>query len=518
LSSELIINSSSAGVTIALLKNKKLVELHQDKSNAGFSVGDIYLGTVKKIVPGMNAAFVDVGHEKDGFLHYLDLGPQVRSLNKVVKMVRSSKIDLTDLTNFKLEPEIVKTGKMADVFQRNNQVLVQIVKEPISTKGPRLTTELSLAGRYFVLVPFSDVISVSKKIKSLDERNRLKNLTNSLRPRKFGVIVRTVAEGKTAAELHKDMQGLADKWQQINQQLPVVQPAQKVLGEIDRTSSMLRDLLNSNFQSIHLDDPTLYEEIKAYVKTISPEMEKIVKLYTGKLPIFEHLGIDKQIKGSFGKNVTLQGGAYLVIDHTEALHVIDVNSGSKSNSEINQEENALSVNLEAAGEIARQLRLRDMGGIIVIDFIDLKSAGNKKKVYDKLKDEMATDRAKHKILPMSKFGLVQLTRQRVRPEMNVSTTEVCPMCKGTGESGASILIMDEIEANLDYIITNLNLPKVTLMVHPYIESHIKIGLFNMRMKWYMKYKKWITVLGDASFFFSEYHFLNASGEEITLRP
>ncbi|OFY87463.1 MAG: ribonuclease G [Bacteroidetes bacterium RIFCSPLOWO2_12_FULL_35_15] len=516
MNNELIIDSTPTEVVIALLNDKRLVELNREKSNNNYTVGDIYLGRVKKVMPGLNAAFVDVGYEKDGFLHYLDLGPQAASLCKYTKLVQTDKQTTSNLMYFKLEPNILKDGKIGNVINANQQILVQIAKEPISTKGPRITTEISLAGRYLVLIPFSDKISVSQKIKTIDEKNRLKKLITSIKPKNFGVIIRTVAEGKSVADLDADLNDLVKKWEQCYEALKTAQPPQKVLGEIDRTSAILRDLLNASFNSIHINDAALYEETKTYLQTIAPDKEKILKLYKGTVPIFENFGVDRQIKALFGKTVTMKSGGYLIVEHTEALHVIDVNSGNRAKSDNNQEANALEVNLEAAVEVARQLRLRDMGGIIVVDFIDLHSMENRKLLYEKIRDEMAKDRAKHNILPPSKFGLIQITRQRVRPEMNIVTVEKCPTCGGSGEIQASILLMDQIESNMRYILKEQNEPSVTLCVHPYLEAYLTKGLISLRRKWSFKYKKTIKVRAVESYHFLEYHFLNKNEDEIKI--
>ncbi|MEO6882410.1 MAG: Rne/Rng family ribonuclease [Bacteroidia bacterium] len=513
---ELIINSTPTEVVIALLNNKRLVELNREKSNNNYTVGDIYLGRVKKVMPGLNAAFVDVGYEKDAFLHYLDLGPQAQSLNKYTKLTQTGKQSASALMYFKLEDDIKKDGKIGNILSGNQHIMVQIAKEPISTKGPRITTEISLAGRYLVLVPFSDKISVSQKLKNPEEKNRLKRLIQSIKPKNFGVIVRTVAENKSVADLDADLNDLVKKWDTCFEALKSGQPPQKLLGEIDRTSAILRDLLNASFNSINVNDATLYEEMKTYLQTIAPDKEKILKLYKGSEPIFDHFGVDKQIKAVFGKTVNMKSGAYLIVEHTEALHVIDVNSGNRTKSDKDQETNALEVNLEAASEIARQLRLRDMGGIVVVDFIDLHSPANRKLLFDKMKEEMKQDRAKHNILPPSKFGLIQITRQRVRPEMNIITVEKCPSCGGTGEIQASILLVDGIENNLRYILKEQNEKSVTLCVHPFIEAYLLKGFFSIRVKWFLKYKKWISVKAITSYHFTEYHFLNKSGEEIKL--
>jgi ribonuclease G len=513
---ELIIDSSPGGTTIALLQDKQLVELHKEQVTNNYTVGDLYLGRIKKIMPGLNAAFVDVGYEKDAFLHYLDLGPQVQSLLKLTKQVRGGGYQSKLLDNFKLDPDINKSGKISDVLSKNQLIPVQIAKEPISTKGPRLSSDISIAGRYVVLVPFSEVTSISKKIKSNTERNRLRKIVESIKPKHFGVIIRTVSEGKGVAELQKDLLDLISKWESFVTRLPAIEPSKKVLGEIDRTSTLLRDILNPDFQNIYVNDSALQEEIRSYIHEISPEMDGIVRLHKNNLPIFEHYGVDKQIKSAFGKTVNLAGGAYLVIEHTEALHVIDVNSGNRTANKENQEENAFQVNKEAAKEIARQLRLRDMGGIVVIDFIDMHKPNNRKDLFDYLRAEMAHDRAKHTILPPSKFGLVQITRQRVRPEMNIVTTELCPACNGTGVIRPTILLIDDIENNFNYILVEQNEKNITLVVHPYIEAYIKQGLISRQVKWWLKYKQWIKVKSNPAYQITEFHFFSGKDEEIKL--
>lgn len=513
---ELIIDAGPSEVNIALLEDKALVELNKEKTNSSFAVGDIYLGRVKKIMPGLNAAFVDVGYEKDAFLHYLDLGPQINSLNKLLKLYLTGRPDLPSMADFEPDQDIEKTGKITNVLTSNQQVLVQIAKEPISTKGPRVSSEISFAGRYLVLVPFSTRVSVSQKIKSADERNRLKRLITSIKPKNFGVIIRTVAENKKVADLDTDLRNLIVKWDTCLAKLAGAKAPQKILSEIDRTSAILRDLLNESFNNIHVNDPGLFEEIRTYIRTIAPDKIDIVKLYKGKIPIFESLGIDKQIKNSFGKIITIKSGVYLIIEHTEALHVIDVNSGHRVNSEISQEMNALAVNLEAAAEIARQLRLRDMGGIIVIDFIDMHEGTNRRKLYQVLKEEMAKDHAKHTILPPSKFGLVQVTRQRVRPEMNVQILEKCPACGGTGEIKPSIIIIDQIENNIRYLVQEQNEAFVRISLHPFLYAYLVNGFPSLRMKWYLKYKKWIRLRPMPSYHFLEYRFFNKVEDEIKI--
>ena len=461
MSNELIINSTPKGDRIALLHDKRIVEYHIEQSEPQFSVGDIYLGTVKKLVSGLNAAFIDIGYEKDAFLHYHDLGPNLPTLQKFTREVMTKKNKVIRLENFKLEPEIDKLGKIEKAVQKGHLALVQVVKEPISTKGPRLSCDISIAGRFLVLVPFANGVNISKKITSKAERNRLQKLMTSIKPKNYGVIVRTVAEGKAVEEMERDLKDSIAKWEEGLVKLVDAKTGDRIIGEMSRATSMLRDLLNNDFDNVIVDTPELYNEAKGYVHNVAPEKEKIVKLHQSKTKLFEQLGIEKQLKMLFGRSVSLPGGGYLIVEHTEALHVIDVNSGNKSNSEDDQEATALSVNREAAKEVARQLRLRDMGGIIVIDFIDMKKAENRKLIQDIMRDEMRGDRSKYTILPLTKFGLMQITRQRVRPEMNVATHETCPSCGGTGSITASIAVSDIVEQHLEHLLTKQNEKKLT---------------------------------------------------------
>jgi ribonuclease G len=505
-SNELVINVTPFEIAIALLEDKQLVELHKEKSNIKFSVGDIFLGKVKKIMPGLNAAFVDVGSEKDAFLHYLDLGPQFLSLNKFLKICLSKKGKIPSLQRFKNEKDIDKNGKIADVLSAGQFVLVQIVKEPISTKGPRLSSEISIAGRNLVLIPFSDKVSISQKIESGEERNRLKTLLKSIKPKNYGVIIRTVAEAKKVATFDAELRSLLKKWESAFENLKSFETPSLILSEISRTSAILRDALNGSFNNIYVNNEIACNEIKEYISTIAPEKEKIVKLYRGNEPIFEHLGVEKQIKALFGRTVSIKSGAYLIIEHTEALHVIDVNSGNRSKVAKDQETTALDVNLMACNEIARQLRLRDMGGIIVVDFIDMHENEHKQIVYERMKSLMIEQKSKHNILPLSKFGLMQITRQRVRPEMNINTMEKCPICKGSGEVTPIILIEDEIENALKNYIANKLDRIIKLFTHPYIAAYLKKGFPSLRFKWFLKYKRWISVNPTSSFDFLEFNF------------
>lgn len=518
MTSELVVDVHSDEVSIALLEDKSLVELQSEKGDLSYSVGNMYLGRVKKMMPGLNACFVDVGYEKDAFLHYLDLGPQFNSLEKYVKQTLSNRKKLPQFSKSMQTPDIDKEGTISDVLKVGQEVVVQIVKEPISTKGPRLTSELSFAGRYLVLIPFNDKVSVSQKIKSSKERARLKQLLQSIKPRNFGVIVRTVAEGKRVAELDAELKILLRRWDEM---IKKVQRATKypslIFEETSRAVALLRDLFNPSFKNIYVNDETVFHEIKDYVKLIEPQSADIVKLYSGKLPIFDNFDITKQVKSSFGKTVSYKRGAYLIIEHTEALHVVDVNSGNRAKNTNGQEANALEVNLGACDELARQLRLRDMGGIIVVDFIDMNEGANRQKVYERMSSNMQKDRARHNILPLSKFGLMQITRQRVRPAMDIQTTETCPTCFGKGKIKPSILFTDNLESKIDYLVHKVKNKRFSLHVHPYVAAYINRGLFSLKRKWQIKYGFGIRVIPSQKLTFLQYEFYDREGEEIDMK-
>ncbi len=516
MSSDLIIDVTPSEIVIALQENKRLVELTREKSGAKFAVGDIYLGKVKKIMPSLNAAFIDVGYEKDAFLHYLDMGPQFATLNKFLRIVSSRKSKVTSISKVQPEPDINKEGRITELLKVGQKILVQVAKEPISTKGPRLTSEISIAGRFMVLMPFSDKISISQKIKSNEEKSRLKKLIQSIKPRHYGVIVRTAAEGKKVADLDQELRGLVDKWETTFHKLRRAQTPSLVIGEIDRATALLRDIYTPNFNSIIINDQLVCDEISNYIESIQPDKKKIVKLYKGRRPIFEHYSVEKQIKSSFGKTVSFKNGAYLIVEHTEAFHVIDVNSGNRAKTAGSQESSALEVNIAACEEIARQLRLRDMGGIIVIDFIDMHMQSHRQKVYEHMKEVMADDRTKHNILPLSKFCLMQITRQRVRPEEIIETAERCPTCNGSGKIMPTVLLVDDLDSKVNYILKDLNKKKLVVHVHPYIGAYLTKGIKSIRNRWFFKHFKWVKVIPDSSLSFLEYHFFDENQEEIIL--
>ena len=516
--SELIVDVQSSEISIALLEDSRLVSLQKETRNLAYAVGDIYLAKVKKLMPGLNAAFVNVGYDKDAFLHYLDLGSQFSSYSEFLeKALDKQQRPLPQVSKMTLLPDIDKHGTITDRLKQGQELMVQIVKEPISSKGPRLTTEISLTGRYMVLMPFSDKVSISQKIKSPEEKVRLRQLIKSILPKHFGVIVRTSAEGKRVAELNHEMKTLVKYWEDAVAKARTATAPALIFEEESRTVGVLRDIFSPNFESIHVNDREVYEQIRNYVSLIAPEKADIVKLYEGEQPIFDHFGITRQIKSSFGKTVSFKSGAYIIIEHTEALHVVDVNSGNRTKASADQESNALEVNLRAADEIARQLRLRDMGGIIVIDFIDMAKAEHRQALYDHMREIMANDRARHNILPLSKFGLMQITRQRVRPALDIETYETCPSCYGKGVVRPSLLFTDTLKEKLHYLIDDLQVTDFIMYVHPFVDAYIKKGLLSVYRRWRMELARKFKILPDQSLAYLEYKVIDRDRNEIDLK-
>lgn len=518
MTSEVVVDVRPKEISIALLEDKKLVELQKEGKEENFSVGNIYAAKVKKLMPGLNACFVNVGYERDAFLHYQDLGPNFHCYEKFLKQVTSDRKHLPDPGKINLNTTLEKEGSVQTSLKVGQELLVQIIKEPISTKGPRLTCELSFAGRLLVLVPFNDKVSVSSKIRSAAERARLRQLVDSIRPKNFGVIVRTVAENKRVAELDKELKVLLKRWENTIKTIQKATAFPKMAyEETSRTVALLRDLFNPTFEQIHVNDKATFEEIKDYIQLIAPDRDDIVKLYSGNVPIFDNFNVTKQIKALFGRTVTYKHGAYLIIEHTEALHVVDVNSGNRSKSADGQEANALDVNLGAADELARQLRLRDMGGIIVVDFIDMKKAENRQALYERMKENMKQDRSKHNILPLSKFGLMQITRQRVRPAMDVTVDETCPSCFGTGVVKSSVLFTDKLESKIAILVNDLGVKKIRLHVHPYVAAFIDKGIVSLKRKWQMKFGFGLKIIPDQSLAFLQYVFYDSENHEIDMK-
>ena len=518
MTSEVIIDVQPKDIAIALLEDKQLVEYQNEPRSASFSVGNVYIGKVRKLMPGLNACFVDVGSEKDAFLHYLDLGLQFDSYEKYLKQVQSDRKKLYPIQKAIRLPDLPKDGTIQNKLKVGQEVMVQIVKEPINTKGPRLTCELSFAGRYMVLIPFGDKVSVSSKIKRGEERSRLKQLVQSMVPKNFGVIVRTVAEGKRAAELDQELKVLLKRWDDaITQVQKTTERPQLVFEEQSRSVALIRDLFNTTYDGIYINDQTIFSQVRDYVSLIAPEKTDIVKMYTGNVPIFDNFSVTKQIKSGFGRTVNYKRGAYLIIEHTEAMHVVDVNSGTRIKKENGQEANALETNLGAADELARQLRLRDMGGIIVVDFIDMNLAEDRQLLYERMCENMKKDRARHNILPLSKFGLMQITRQRVRPAMDVAVEESCPTCHGTGKIKSSILFTDQLESKIDRLVNKIGIKRFSLHVHPYVAAYINQGMFSLKRRWQMKYGLGIKIVPSQKMAFLQYEFYDHKRQFIDMQ-
>lgn len=510
---DLVVDVSPSEVRLALMENHRLIELNRESCQGqSFSVGDVFLGRVKKLLPSLNAAFVDIGDSKEAFVHYLDLGLYFTAFDQFVRESNPNK-DLKALySSIKLGPILAKEGRVEDHLKVGQMVIVQIVKEPISTKGSRLTAEISLAGRNIVLLPFAQKVSVSQKITSKEEKKRLETLVKSILPENYGAIIRTAAEGKTAAVLVGEVRSLIEKWEASWKKVAKSKGVGLLFTEYSKTTTVLRDLLNDSFSNVYVNDPKTYEETRQYISLISPEQEKIVKLYDGKEPIFDHFEVTRQIKSSFGKVVPMKQGAYLVIETTEALNVIDVNSGIRAKAS-DQEENAFEVNKIAAEEIARQLRLRDMGGIVIIDFIDMDTAEHRNDLFKFMQELMSEDRAKHNILPLTKFGLMQITRQRIRPVTEINTAEKCPLCHGTGKITSTVVIDEQIERKISYYVEEKKLDSLTIKVSPILGAYLTRGFNSFLRKWKRKYKKAkLQLVEQTDFSILQNEFLNSKGE------
>ena len=515
--SELIVDVQPTDISIALLEDGRLMSLQKESTDASYAVGNLYFAKVKKLMPGLNAAFVNVGHKKDAFLHYLDLGSQFESYSAFLKSAIENPGKRTSISKMKLLPDINKHGSVTDALQAGQQLLVQIVKEPISTKGPRLTTEITFTGRFMVLIPFNNKISVSQKIKNTAEKMRLRKLVESIKPNNFGVIIRTSAENKKAAELNAEMKVLVKCWEDSIAKLQYSTPPSLIYEEESRAVSVIRDIFNPEFESIHVNNADIFDQLHNYVSLIAPDRADIVKIYSDDTPIFDKFNITRQIKASFGKTVSFKSGAYIIIESTEALHVIDVNSGNRSKASTDQESNALDVNLLADNEIARQLRLRDMGGIVVVDFIDMAKSEHRQALYDHMKQVMQNDRARHNILPLSKFGLMQITRQRVRPVLDIVTAETCPSCGGKGEVLPSLLFTDMLKDKIDYLVNSLGVKHFIMYVHPFVEAYLKKGIFSEYFKWRRTFKCKFKIMADQSLSYLQYKVTDREHNEIDLK-
>ena len=512
--SELIVDVQPQEIAIALTEDDRLQEVNREKRNQdNFAVGNIYYGRVKKVMPALNAVFVDVGYEKEAFLHYLDLGAQFRTLRSYVTKAVSDRRKVPTIDKIKREPEVGKEGQIADVLKVGDPILVQVTKEPINTKGPRLTGEISIAGRNMVLIPFADGVMVSQKIKREAERSRLKQLLLSIKPQGFGIIIRTVAEDKRAAELDNELRLLLQRWEEAVKSLQKKEPVSLVCEEIGRTIGIIRDVLSPDFTSIQINDQAVYDEVRQYLELIAPESAKIVKLYQGTQPIFDKFDITRQMKTGLGRVVGFKHGGYLIIDKTEALFSIDVNSGSKKIFE-DQEENAYQFNMLAADELAHQLRLRDIGGIIIVDFIDMDSKEHQQQLYDHMRKLMERDRARHNVLPLSKFGLMQITRQRVRPAVEMEVMEVCPTCMGKGKVQPTLLFTDQVQEDIEHMSEHFG-QGLRLHLHPFVYAYATRGLFtSLASKWKRKYG--VKVIENQSLGMLETRFFDKQGKQLQM--
>jgi ribonuclease G len=512
---DLIVDVKPTSVHIALMENHRLIEYNTESSTGeNFSVGDVHLGRVKKILPSLNAAFVDIGDKKEAFIHYLDLGLYFNAFDQFVKRLNKN-VNPADLYGqIELGTPLPKEGRIEGILTPGQMVIAQIVKEPISTKGSRLTAEISLAGRNVVLLPFAEKVSISQKIGSKEEKRRLETLVKSILPKNYGAIIRTAAEGKNAATLVSEIQSLIQKWESSWQKIAKDKSIQLLFTEYSKTTTVLRDLLNDSFSNIYINDAKVADEARKYISLISPEQEKIVHLYDGKQPIFDHFEVTRQIKGSFGKVVPMRQGAYLVIETTEALNVIDVNSGIRTKTS-DQEQNSYEVNRMAAEEIARQLRLRDMGGIVIVDFIDMENIEHRNNLHKYMQDLMEADRAKHNVLPLTKFGLMQITRQRIRPVTEINTMEQCPVCHGTGKIQSSVVIDEEIERRISYFVIEKGLRYITIKTSPILGAYLKRGFFNSYLsKWRKRYKIKLGIEEVTDFTVLQHEMFNEKGEKL----
>ena len=504
--SELIVDVQPDQVRIALTEDDRLQEINREERGAdNFAVGNIYYGRVRKIMPALNAAFVDVGHEKEAFLHYLDLGSEFLTLQNYVVKAVSDKRKIPAIARVQRQETVGKEGKIEDVLKVGDLLLVQVAKEPINTKGPRLTAEISIAGRNMVLIPFAEKVMVSSKIRKESERSRLKQLVQSVKPSGYGVIVRTVAEDKRVMELDNELKLLVKRWEEIifNLQHPALNPLSShkdtevrlVGAELGRTIGIIRDLFSPSFTAIHINDETMCDEVKRYIELIDPKSTKLVKHYKAKEPIFDKFDITRQMKSGLGRTVGFKNGGYLVIDKTEALFAIDVNSGSKKLFE-DPEENAFQYNMLAADEIVHQLRLRDIGGIIIVDFIDMDLKEHNEQLYEHVKQLMNNDRAKHNVLPLSKFGLMQITRQRVRPAVDIEVMEVCPTCMGKGKIQSSLLLTDNLTQQVEHFYEHNGRGGI-MYLNPIVAAYVSKGwVRSLKTKW--KYQYGIHIVEDQS--------------------
>lgn len=503
---QIIIHASGKQTRIALLENGELAQLFIESDENQRTVGNIYLAQVHKVMSGIRAAFIDMGTPKDAFLHFSDAGDHLKEYIQMLNGVEAvpprtrsqlEDIDFDNISNYK------KQNWAGKILQPGQQVMVQIVKEPIGSKGPRVSTDITIAGRFLVLIPMGDYVAASRKINNYKERRRLKGIVSSMLPEGFGVIIRTVAEGQDKQSIEDDMRNVLKKWERILERLEDAKPTSLLYKDLDMTESLVRDLFAKQYDRVLIDDPQMHKKIKSYVSQIAPQMIPNVELYNGREHIFDHMSIAKDVDSIFSPRVRMPSGGYLIFEQTEAMYVVDVNSGPYAAKE-RQEDNSLKTNLEAAREVAKQLRLRDIGGIIVVDFIDLRQDKNRKKIYDELQKEFKKDPAKTNVIGMSDFGVVQITRQRIRPSVVNSVSKVCPMCGGSGNVVTQNTIVADLDAWLSKFRHNTGYRAVDIYINPYLKSFLERGFFSTKWKWMLRYKVKISLIADETISLNEY--------------
>lgn len=512
---QLIIEKDRDKVAIAYLEDKRLLEYHVESQEV-YRVGNFYLGRVNKLLSSMNAAFIDIGGaaDKDGFLHYTDLSPNFHKILSLTRLaMRSNPINLDIATIPSERAELSRRGRVEELFRGRQFLLVQILKEPIGSKGPRLTCEFSLAGRHIIVRPFTDMVSISKKIQSSVERQRLREIANKIRRPSFGIIIRTAAMNKTEKDILTDYEDLLQRWQLMLCKMYRATKPKEIYEEDSKSITVVRDIFSSDFSTIAVNDLGLKHSLQQYLEKVSPKDVKTLQTYSDNYPIMERFGVTRQLKMLFATNVRLRTGAYLCIEKTEAMHVIDVNSGNRS-SMGTQEDNALHTNLEAVQEIARQLRLRDLGGIIIVDFIDMKLPANKRKVYEMMLEAMKGDRAQHSVLPLSKLNVMQITRRRIRPEVKLDLTETCFACKGTGRTSPVVNMEGEILKMLPYYLQKTP-GKVTICLHPFAYAYFNQGFIPKFWYWIFKFRRWISLKSSMKVAMNSFAFLDSKGQVMT---
>ena len=506
---QIIVHAAGQQIRTALIENGELAQLFIESPENQRTVGDIYIAEVHKVMAGIRAAFIDVGGQKDAFLHFSDIGEHladyIQMLNGKDAFPKNAKLEKPESEDGKEHSATSEQDRLGSLLAPKQKLLVQIVKEPIGSKGPRISTDISIAGRFLVLMPMGDYVAVSKRIRSYKERRRLRGIVSNMLPEGFGVIVRTVAEKQNEEAIQEDLKDVLEKWKNILDKLKSAKPPELLHRDLDMTASLVRDLFAKEYDRVLVDDPKTYRSIKNYISRVAPNMLNRIEQYKGSEHVFDYMNISKDVESVFSPRVKMPSGGYLIFEQTEAMYVVDVNSGKYAAKKA-QEENSLKTNLEAAREIAKQLRLRDIGGIIVVDFIDQREDTNRKKVYDEIKREFKKDRAKTNVLPMSDFGLMQITRQRIRPSVVKSVSKVCPMCGGSGNVVTQNTILADIEGWLTKFRYSYNYRKVELTVNPYLYSYLTTGFINKRWRWMFSYKMYISIAKDDTVSMNDYKF------------